>query len=165
MNYFFKPKKNEKDKRLECEEDEPLKEPTSLVRNLLLEHIEENMTHKMKDFQKGFENLSFFNMNLKYVLILFIVGILMVIVGLSFLPLFLFFPEKFCFFFSLGCFCILLSFVLFKGIKEFLKLFFSKEKIIFALCYITSLFFNIYFALFDQKYLVVLFSSLIQVRF
>lgn len=165
MNYFFKQKKTENDNKFESEEDEPLKKPSSLVRNLLLEHIEENMTNKIKDLQKGIENFSFINVNLKYVFFFFILGVLMVIVGISFLPLFLLFPEKFCFFFSFGCLFILISFVLFKGIKEFFKLFFSKEKIIFSMCYIVSLFFNVYFALFDQKYLFVFISSLIQVQF
>jgi len=82
-------------------------------------------------------------------------------VSLSFLPLIIILPNKFSSLFSLGCICVFISLALLKGPEKFLKGLIQKDKIIYTVCYVLTLFGTLYFSIIKSAYLYTIIFSVL----
>ena len=68
-------------------------------------------------------------------------------------------PSKFAKVFTLGCISILVSLGILKGFNSLLTTLFEKERILFSISYILSVFCTIYAAYIMHSYFLVLITS------
>ena len=97
--------------------------------------------------------------NWKYFAIFFILGCLLIFLSFCYLPFIILMPAKFAKVFTLGCISILISLGILKGFSSLLLTLIEKERIIFSLSYLLSIFFTLYAAYFMHSYFFVLITS------
>ena len=95
----------------------------------------------------------------------------MIVISFTFLPLVAIFPHKFSSLFSLGCLCIFVSLailkgknsIIFLGVKNFLSALMKREKIGYAIAYIVTQLFTLYFSIIYKSYIFTIIFSTLQV--
>ena len=97
--------------------------------------------------------------NWKYFAVFFILGSLLIFLSFCYLPFIILMPAKFAKVFTLGCISILISLGILKGFNSLLSTLFDKERMLFSISYILSLFGTIYAAYFMHSYFLVLITS------
>lgn len=103
--------------------------------------------------------------NWKYFMAFFIAGIALIALSFPYLTVLLLFPHKFAGLFSLGSISILASLAILKGPWTYFKSFLAKEKLLFSLIYLGSLFGTFYVAVIEKSFFLTIIFSFIQVFF
>jgi hypothetical protein len=98
----------------------------------------------------------------KLFFIILSVGLGLIFLSLVFLPLVWITPQKFVSLFSLGSLVTISSFVFVYGTSAYLEMLFSKQRALFTILFLVSIFLGIYFAFNQTYYIISLICAVIQ---
>jgi hypothetical protein len=99
----------------------------------------------------------------KNFIIILAVGLALIFLSLMFIPIAWLKPEKFVSLFALGCLVTLISFIFIYGTVEYFRMLFSKERFLFTLLFLSSIFVGLYFAFTGTNYFISVICSVIQI--
>ncbi len=146
------------------EEKQLIPPKTSSKPHIFSEYLSK-FTTKISSFSAKTQETSNVLTNMKYFLVFFISGLLLIALSIPYLAFLVINPQKFAGLFTLGSIAILTSLAILKGPMSFFKSFMNRERGGFAMIYLISLIGTFWVAVIEKNYALVMVFSFVQVNF